>query len=360
MLGELVVILIILITVAFIYLKGTVIKAFLLLINALVASTIAFAYFETLGKLIIGRNIIVQWALPAALLLIFALALAILHGIGDKLTAVDISFLGNLADRLVRCLMAAFAGFVIAGVVLTVIAMAPIGTKLPYERFQAESKITGPEPDKKLILSADSFVTNFASWLSRGSMSCKKSLATFHPKLINEIYLNRIACDKDNLPVTGAQGISVKAAWNSETELLSALDKQPISATSGKKAVIVRAGINGKYIGEGGVFGESSLAAFTMSQFRLVCKNSDSADNLGGGGQVLYPAGVIRGTNIIDLKNLSDKITIPAADFSSGIKWLDLVFYVPTDTVPVMLQFKQNAVASVEKLVSGENIPPPL
>ena len=62
MLAELVVILVILITVAFIYLKGTVIKAFLLLINTFVASTVAFAYFETLGRLIIGYGFLSELA----------------------------------------------------------------------------------------------------------------------------------------------------------------------------------------------------------------------------------------------------------------------------------------------------------
>ena len=352
MLGELVVILAILITVAFVYLKGTVVKAFLLLINTLVASTIAFAYFETLGRLIIGYGMVVQWGPVAGFVLIFVFALIILNVISDKLAPDDISF-SNLADKLVSSLTAAFAGFVIAGVVLIAVAMAPIGTKLPYQRFNTGSKITSPEPDKSLILNADGFVTNFVSWLSQGSMSGKKSLAVFHPDLLNEIYLNQVACDKDNSPVAGGQAISVKAAWTPETELVSAPDNQPINTASGKKIVVVRTAISSRDIKDGGAMPAkvATTMAFTMSQIRLVCKDSDSAGSLDGIGYAVWPVGYIKGENTVDKKDLSEKITLTQ---------LDLVFYIPADTVPVMLQFKQNAVDSVGKLVTGEKIPPPL
>jgi hypothetical protein len=332
MLAELAVIMVILATVAFIYLKGTVIKAFLLLINALVAATIAFAYFETLGRIIIGYDVLVEWAFAAVLILIFALVLAILNAVGGKLVPTDIYF-GDLADRIIRCLIAAFAGLAIAGVILTAVAMMPIGTKWPYERFSPTvSRLT--EPDKTLILNADGFITSFTSWLSRGSMSGKKSLAVFHPDFINEIYLNRIGTDKENSTAAGESAISVEAASAPQTELISASDNQPMSEGSRAKAVIVKAGTEGK--------------TFTMSQVRLVCKDSDSAGNLTGSGTVVWPVGYITRENIVDRKNLSEKVKLNRLDF---------VFYIPTNTVPVMLQFKQNAVAPVGKLVTGENIP---
>jgi len=333
MLAELAVILVILVTGAFIYLKGTVIKAFLLLINTLVAATVAFAYFETLGRLIIGYGLVVEWAFAAVLILIFALVLAILNAVGGKLVPADIYF-GDFSDRVIRCLIAAFAGLAIAGVILTAVAMMPIGTKWPYERFTAT--VSNPtEPEKTLILSADGFITSVSSWLSRGSMSGQKSLAVFHPDLLNEIYLNRIGCDKDNSAVAGESAISVETAWAAQTELVSASDNQPISGGSQTKAVVVRARTNG---------------AFSMSQVRLVCKDSDSAGNLTGSGEVRRPVGYITRENVVDRKNLSEKVTLQQLDF---------VFYIPTDTVPIMLQFKQNAVASVGRLVSGDKTPPP-
>jgi hypothetical protein len=333
MLAELAVILIILITVGFSYLKGTVVKSFLLLINTFVASTIAFAYFETLGRLMIGYNLVVDWAFAATLLLIFAFTLAIFNAVGNKLMTTDIHF-GEFSDKIIRSIVAAVTGFAVAGVVLTAAAMMPISSKWPYERFASTvSRFT--EPDKKLILNADGFIVNLASWLSRGSMSGQKSLAVFHPDLLNEIYLNQIGRDKDNSAVAGESAISVESALAPQTSLVSASDNQPISERG--KAVIVKASIGD---------------TFTMSQIRLICKAGDSVDNYTGSGQVVWPVGYITRENIVDRKNLSEKVTL---------RQLDFVFYIPTNTVPVMLQFKQNAVASVGKLVvvSDENTPPP-
>ncbi len=359
MLGELVVIVTILITVAFVYVKSTIIKAFLLLINALVAATVAFAYFETLGSLIISRAIVVQWALVASFVLIFALTLLILNVISGKLALVDISY-NKPVDNLAKCLLAAFAGFVIAGVVLIAAAMAPISSKLPYERFNTTGIITHSDTPKSLILNADGFVTSFVSWLSRGSMSGRKSLAAFHPDLLNEIHLNRIAYDKDNIPVAGSKAISVKNVWVSKTELLSASDNQPMSTPSGKKAVIARTSIYGRLIKDDGALTEDGTVTFTMSQLRLLCRESDSANSLDGSSEVIYPAGLLSGTNTVDHKNLSDKIALSREDMPTGTKLFDFLFYIPTDTVGVMMQFKQNVVIPVGKMVSGEDIPEPL
>lgn len=321
MLAELAVVLIILITIAVMYLKGSVIRAFLLLINTLVAATVAFAYFETLGQLIIGYEMIPEWAMATSLIVIFAITLAILDAIGGKLAPTDVYF-GDFADRIIRALLAIFPGLAIAGVILIAAAMTPIGTKWPYERFAANAS-NPTEPDKTLILDADGFIASTASWLSRGSMSGDKSFAVFHPDFLNEIYLNRIGTDKDNSTVAGRGGISVESAWWAASELVSSSDNQPISQGSQTKAVIVRAKTDG---------------VFSMAQVRLICKASDSAGNLTGGGQIVWPIGYITGENAVDRKNLSEKI---------NLQQLDLVFFVPANTVPVMLEYKQNAATEV-------------
>jgi hypothetical protein len=276
----------------------------------------------------------IKWAFAASLILIFAITTAILNTISDKLLPTDIHF-GDLPDKAAKCLIAAFAGFVIAGVVLTAAAMMPIDAKLPYERFSAVlSRST--RPGKTLILNADGFVTGFASWVSRGSMSGQKSLAVFHPDLLNEIYLNRIGSDKENSALAGSESaVSVETALTPQTPLVSAADNQPIQGEGSRtKAVIIKTAAEG---------------SFTMSQIRLVCKAGDSANNLQGSGQVVWPIGYISRDNLVDLKGLTDKIITNR---------LDLVFYIPADTVPVMLQYKQNAVATVGKLES-QTTPPP-
>jgi len=362
MLTELIVIIVILATIGFVYLKGSVVKAFLLLINGLISSTAAFAFFETAGRIILGYGYGGQWVFGGSFIFIFILVFVLLNAMANKLAPTDIYF-GDFPDRAIRSFIAIFAGLIIAGVILIAAALMPIGTKWPYERFNPQNKnisSSEPEPDKKLILNADGFTAGIASWFSRGPMSGKKSLAVFHPDFLNEIHLNRIGQDKNNLTIAGPQAIQVKAAWDANTEILSASDNTPLSPGSGKKIVIVQAGISSASIKDGGAMTRDFSIVFTMGQVRLLCKNKGSDDNLTGSAEIVYPAGFIRNGNIAERKNITDEIKVAVAEFSGGMKWYDFIFYIPADTVPVMLEFKLNAAAEIGRLVSGDKIPAPL
>ena len=199
MLAEFAVIVVILATVSCVYLKSTLIKSFVILINAFISSTIAMAFFETLSGLVAGYG--GEWTQGAVFLFIFVIVLAILNAAGDRFAPANIHF-GDFPDRAARSLVGAFAGFVIAGVILLAAAMLPIGTKWPYERFNSESISISQDKPKpnKLFLNADGFVAGFTSRVSRGSMAGKKSFALVHPDFVNEIHLNRIGKDKNNLP----------------------------------------------------------------------------------------------------------------------------------------------------------------
>lgn len=351
MLTELIIIVVILATVGFVYLKGSVVKAFLLLINGLISSTAAFAFFETAGRTILGYGYGGQWAFGGSFILIFVLVFALLNVLTNKLAPTELYF-GDFPDRAIRSFIAIFAGLVIAGVILIAAALMPIGTKWPYERFDPQNKNLRPDdPSKTLILNADGFTAGLASWFSRGSMSGKNSFAVFHPDFLNEIHLNRIGQDKNNLSIAGSQAIQVKAAWDANSEILSASDNKPLSPGSGKKIVIVRVGLSSRKIKDGGVMTDDFAIAFTMGQVRLSCKTRDSADNFTGNGVIVYPAGFIKSGNIAEIKNIADEIKVPMAEFSGSTKWYDFIFYMPVDTIPVLLEFKMNTVAEV-KMVS--------
>lgn len=357
MLAELIVIAVILATIGFAYLKGSTIKLFLLLVNGFISSTIALAFFETAGRMILGYGYGGQWVFGGSFILIFIVVFLLLNILTNELAPENVYF-GDFPDRAIRSFIAIFAGLVIAGVILIAAALMPIETKWPYERFNPQNKNLRPaDPDKGLILNADGFTAGLVSWFSRGSMSGKNSLAVFHPDFLNEIHLNRIGNSETNLIMAGNRAIEVKAAWIAPAELLSASDNQLLSPDTGKKIAIVRAGISSGTIKDGGAVPESGTMSFTMAQVRLICKSSDSANNLTGGGELVYPVGFIKSGNIAEHKNITDEIELTGKDFSGGSKWYDFIFYVPDDTVPVMLQFKLNAAAHVGKMVSGDKIP---
>ncbi|MDD5011586.1 MAG: hypothetical protein PHQ00_05645, partial [Phycisphaerae bacterium] len=336
MLAELIVIVVILATVGFMYLKGSTIKSFLLLMNALISSTVALAFFETAGRMILGYGYGGQWVFGGIFIVIFVIVFVILNILTEKLAPENIHF-GELPDIAIRSFISIFTGLVIAGVILITAALMPIGTKWPYERFNPQNKnisSTEPKPDKSLILNADGFTAGLASWFSRGPMSGSKSLAVFHPDIINEIHLNRLGNNQTNPIMAGNQAVEVKAAWLGPAELLAASDKQPLSPPAGKKIVIVRTGLNSKNIKDGGVLPQGGTLSFTISQIRLCCKTSESANDLTGGAELEFPIGFIKQGNTVETQNITNEITLAAKDFSSGKKWYDFVFYIPDDTVP--------------------------
>jgi hypothetical protein len=355
MIAELVVLVVILAIAGFNYFKGSIVKSFLLCINAIISSTVALAFFETAGRIILGYGYGGQWVPGGSFIFIFIVVFIIMNILTDKLAPADIHFT-DLIDKIIRSSIAVFTGLAIAGTILITAALMPIGTNWPYQRFDPHNKNLQPqEPDKGLILNADGFTAGLASWFSRGSMSGSKSFAVFHPDFLNEIHLNRIEEDKDNLAIAGAQAVEVKAAWepNSTTKLISVTDSQPLRSKPGTKIVIVRTGLKSGAIKDGGAMAEDNMLAFTTAQVRLICKTRDSADNLGGSGYTVWPVGFIRNETVVELKNLTDEIKLNPTDFSGGTKWYDFVFYIPSDTVPVMLEFKLNAVAEVRKMRNG-------
>ncbi|MGD0784894.1 MAG: CvpA family protein [Sedimentisphaerales bacterium] len=360
MIAELIVIIVILATAVFAYLKGSVVKSSLLFINAIISSTIAFSFFETAGKIIIGYGYGGQWVLGGCFAAIFIFLIVLLNALTNKLAPAGIHF-SELNDKIARSVIAVFAGLIIAGVILITAALLPLGTSWPYERFDPQNKKLRPaEPDKGLILRADGFTAALASWFSRGSLCSSKSFAVFHPNFLNEIFLNRIRQDENNWIIAGSEAVDVKDAWepNSTTKLVSATDSQPLGAIPGTKTVIVRTGLKGGSITRGGAMTEDNKLTFTLAQIRLLCKADRST--LTGSSQVAYPVGFIRSENIVDCKSLIEEIRLKTSDFTGGVKWFDFVFQIPADTVPVLLEFKLNAAAEVGKLVSGSKIPSPL
>jgi hypothetical protein len=362
MIAELIVLVVILATAGFMYLKGSVVKSFLLFINAIISSTVALALFETAARLIIGHGYGGQWVLGGCFIFVFILAFIIMNALTDKLAPADIHFT-DLIDRIARSSIAVLTGLTIAGTLLITAALMPIGTSWPYQRFDPQNKNLRPqEPDKGLILDADGFTAGLASWFSRGSMSGSKSFATFHPDFLNEIYSNRIGGDSDNFIMAGNEAVEVKAAWepNSTTKLVSVTDNKPLDVKPGTKTVIVRTGLKSGSIKDGGAMTEDKKLTFTTAQVRLICKARDLADNLSGRGYTVWPVGFVRNETVVELKNFTEEIKLNPAEFSGGTKWYDFVFYIPSDTKPVLLEFKLNAAAEVRKMVSGDKIPPPL
>jgi len=352
----LIVVLVILGCVAYQYLKGTLVKSFAAIIITICASIVAFGYFETLANVFISRGgstrypALVPWAQPLCFVLLFVLAFAVLQTIAGQLTRRPVD-LGLAGERIGRIVCGIFLGLIVSGLLLTVLAMAPISTNYPYQRFDASS----PDAEKpnKALFNADGFATGWFGIVSSGSFSGKRSFAVLHPDFLDQLFLNRHKIADGISIITGSEAIKVpqkKAVWPAP-EALKDSNGRAVSPKSGHTLTIVRVGINKRAIKDGGTF--------TLSQLRLICKRKgDAKSPLAGRGKNIYPAGYLKTAEQLQIKKLDDQIKLQQADFDGAVRWIDFAFYVPNGFVPVLVEFKQNNIAQVPPPVSYEQAPP--
>ena len=345
----LIVLLIILGFAAYQYLKGTAVKSFATAIIAICAGFAAFAYFEPLGKIFIGRELLVPWAQPLSFLLLFVVVFAILQTIAAQLTQRPVD-LGLLAERIGRVVCGMLSGFIISGLLLTAFAMAPLPNKYPYQRFDE----TNPDAEKpgKVFLNPDGFVTRWFGVVSSGSFSGKRSFAVLHPNFPDQTFLNRQKQSEGISIITGSEAIEIpkkNAAWPAPENLTDSTGKAMLPK-SGYNLTIVRVGILKKALKDAG--------KFTISQLRLICNENSNAENpLAGRGKNIYPVGYLKRADQIEIKKLSDQIKLDYADFGENVKWIDFAFEVPNDYLPVLVEFKQNNVAEVPPPVTAAQAP---
>jgi len=133
-------------------------------------------------------------------------------------------------------------------------------------------------------------------------------------------------------------------------EVPSKKGQQPVRAWTSPdngEFVVVRMGIKAKKIEDGGAKNASGSVVFFPAQIRLVVKKTDAADNpLVGAATVKYPVGFLKNKTLIK-QSLNEIITPDAGVLIKGAYWLDVAFDVPQGYRPVLLEFKQNAVADL-------------
>ncbi len=355
--ASLIILLIIAGCAAYQYLKGTLVRAFATIIITICANVVAFGYFETLAGVFVSRSAspeqsaLVPWAQSLCFALIFILTFAILQTALIFLTHQPVD-LGVLPERIGRIVCGIFSGLILSGILLTVLAMAPLPNKYPYQRF--DERNPDAERPSKALLSADGFATGWFSMLSNGSFSAiadKKSFATLHPAFLDQVFLNRHAIADEITTITSSQAIEVPTknpAWYAPEDIKDS-DGNTLQK-SGYDVIIVRVGIKRAAIRQ--------ARTFTTSQLRLICTPKSEANQLIGKGKNAYPIGYLVAQNQIQKKRLNEKITIEAPQSNETARWIDFGFYVPEGFVPVLVEFKLNSITEVKPPVPAEQAPP--
>jgi len=344
-----IVLLLILGSAAFLYFKGTIVRSFACIISAIFACVAAFAYFESLASFFIKHGTMVPSAYTVSFLLLFVLTFAIYFALALTLTRWPVNF-GQLPERIGRVVCGIILGLLLSGALLTALAMGPLSPKSPYQRFDPAN----PDTDKPhaSLLNTDGFVTGLFNFASRGSLSGKTAFSALHPNFLNQLFLNRIGANVPLATSTDAIEIPSEAAvWPAPENLKTAAGK-PLPAETGAKPMIAQIGIKQS--------AEKDAAQFTLAQLSLICKEKAYAkDPLAGKATNIYPLGYLIAADCVQTKNLTDKIILEPADFATPIRWLDFVFNVPENLVPVMAQFKQNNIAQLPPPVPADQAPLP-
>ncbi|MBN2137395.1 MAG: CvpA family protein [Sedimentisphaerales bacterium] len=347
---------------AYQYFKGSIFKAVTTIVITTISSAAAFGFFEILADYFISKGseskypALVPWAQPLCFALLFVLVFAILQTVAMQLSKLSVDF-GQLPERIGRPILGVFLGLVLSGLLLTVLAMAPLPNKYPYQRFDDRQ----PKSDSptKALLNVDGLATGWFSLMSRGSFGAIRkptSFAAAHPSFLDELYLNRHS-DSDEVTLIAKEGsIDVarkQGVWYAPATGLSDSEGKVITSQPGHTLVVVRLTILRNALKDAG--------KFTPAQLRLVCVSREAAQaKVAPKAKNAYPIGYFSGASQITEKKLSEVITITRSDFPGNEvrKDIDFVFNVPSDYTPIALQFKQNCILQIPKPVSSEQAPP--
>jgi len=334
----------------FCYFKGTLYKSFLMIITAVLASTVAFGYFELLAGLLLGRGIdsaIASWSYLIGYLLLFVIAFAVFQALLEKLADKGVQ-LGLYPERIGRPVCGLVLGLIVAGSLINAAAMAPI-SGVPYKRFEGAS--VQPDRLSKPFLSAEDFTAGWASILSKGCFSKGKSMAVFHPDFVTEQFINKVgaASDVSTLSSPGVLQIPPKNAVWRLPENITETGGRALSGESGKSFYVVRAGLRKN---------AELVSPFTFSQLRVVCKKENAAANpLSGKGINTYPYGYIKTRNSLErVDSLGETLNIEQSVSQGPVKQIDLVYQIPRGYIPVLFAFKKNVVSQLPQPVDFEKV----
>jgi hypothetical protein len=340
MMPTILVLLIILTGALYFYFKCNLITAMTNLLAAVMGCILAFSYYEQLAGLLVSEKWAVSWIQSAAFILIFFFGFLFIRVLSGFLAKSDFD-LGRPIKLMITIPFGILTGLFVSGVLLIAVALSPLPPKTFYCRYPVSQPlhlgINYPP-----IINADGFTASFYSWVSRGSLSSKKSFAVLHSHYLTRLHLNRYALAQDIPAVCSPKAIKLPLG-NVQPVRLRDFPDQP-------RMVVIRLGISGNPIPKGGAEQDDKIS-FLPAQVALIVKENDQAGNWLGTAGVVYPSGILQNNELHSL-NLHEPIVAEVKNLGTDrTLWLDLVFQLPPERRPTLLAFKQNAILELPKPV---------
>ena len=198
--ASILVVLIILGCAVYQYFKGSLVSSLVTLMIVVWGSVVSFGYFEFLSEVLFVRRsaegFLMPWAQMLSFSMLFVLTFAILQTGVSRLISKNIN-LGLRPEQVGRVCCGILLGLMLSGLLLTAVAMGPLSSRYPYQRF--DSARPDVERPNRAMLNADGFATGWFSLVSRGGMSGERSFAALHPRFLDQLYLNRLAAGRHQL-----------------------------------------------------------------------------------------------------------------------------------------------------------------
>ena len=345
------VIVITLLTVSYFYLKSPIMTSFATMITVLLAAILALNYYESIANVLISKGKGGQWAQGLCLLLLFILTVALVRMGLDYIVGANINF-GTISTKVTAVITGAFSGLIISGIFIISLSLMPLNSKMPYSRFPEGG--LDPRSPKKAMLNADALTAGIFQWVSKGSLSSSKNFGMMHPNYITETHLNRAK------PIENASSGSKSKPQKVLNIAASDAITIPKNAVRIKdfgehSRTVVRLGIKGKEVTDGGAMDSSGKITFALSQVRLICKKKNSStESTIGNGMTVYPDKYkLGGKAMAKEPELSEVITFERKDLKSRMAWIDIAYNVPSDMEAAFLQFKSNTIIELPKTVES-------
>jgi len=355
------------------YFKGTFVKAFAMIIIAIITSIVAFGFFEACANLIISRGAngsmlsLIPWAHTLSFIMLFIVTFAALQAGAAYVMRHEVDF-GPLPEGIGRVVCGIILGYFVSGLLFTAIQMGPLPISYPYERFDPDK--FNPDDPGGALLNADGFATGLFGLISNGSLSGKNSFKTIHPNYLDQLFFNRFLGEASNVSgIHPAIELPKPCVWPASDAVKKHVDDfvaemrtrggkvvyepggksvaLPISTKESYNPTIVRIGINKRAIHREPVI---NAGTFTLSQLRLISTRST------GEAVNAYPIGYLKSKDEIQI---SPEIKLQTNEIEGNSRLIDFVFCVPGGFEPTLVQFKLNSIAEIpdKSIVSADQAP---